>query len=73
MERQEVDIEEGPGLVPGEYLFEMLDQGRRGNNDGERSKGIADLTGPNVPDQGTIKSWMKRPGDDAKHLIPNVE
>ena len=70
MERQEVDIEEGPGLVPGEYVFEMFDQRSRGNNDGERSKGIADLTGPNVLDQGTIEYWMKRPGDEAKHRIP---
>jgi len=73
VERQKMDIEEGVRLVTGEYLFEMLDQGARGNNDGERSKGIADLTGPNVLDQGTIKSWMKRPGDDAKHLVSNVE
>ncbi len=54
MERQEVDIEEGPRLMPGEYVFEMFDQGGRGDNDGERSKGVADLTGPNVLDQCTI-------------------
>lgn len=70
MERQEVDIEEGPGLVPGEYVLEMLDQGGRGDNDGEWSKGIADLTGPNALDQCTIKYWMKRPGDEAKHQEP---
>ena len=65
-----MDIEEGPRLVPGEYLLEMLDQGGRGNNDGERSKGVTDLTGPNVLDQCTIKNWMKKPGDEAKHRIP---
>jgi hypothetical protein len=51
----------------------MLDQGNRGDNNGEWGKGIACLTGPNVLDQGAIKSWMKRPGDEAEHLIPNVE
>ena len=53
--------------------FSVLDQGGRGDNDGQRSKGIVGLTGPNVLDQGTIKSWMKRPGDDAKHLVSNDE
>jgi hypothetical protein len=61
-------IEERARLVPGEYLFQLLDQGGRGDNDSERSKRIAGLTGPNILDQGTIKNWMKRPGDDAKHL-----
>jgi hypothetical protein len=70
VERQKMDIEEGPRLVKGEYLFEMLDQGGRGNNDGERSKAIADLTGPNVLDQGTIENRMKRPGDNPKHQEP---
>ena len=37
------------------------------------AKGSSALAGPNVLDQGTIKNWMKRPGDDAKHLTPNVE
>ena len=73
MERQEVDIEEGARLVTREGLFQMFDQGGRGNNDGKPSKGVVGLIGPNVLGQGTIKNWMKRPGDDAKHLISNVE
>jgi len=70
VECQKMDIEEGMRIVTGEYLFQMLNQGTRGDNNGEWGKGIACLTGPNVLDQGTIKSWMKRPGDEAKHQKP---
>ena len=41
--------------------------------DGHSAPSVAErlgLTGPNVLDQGTIKRWMKRPGNEAKHLIP---
>jgi hypothetical protein len=64
-----VDIEEGARLVTREQPFQLLDQEGRGDNDRERSKGIVGLTGPDVLDQSTIKSWMKRPCDDAKHVL----
>jgi hypothetical protein len=70
VEREDVDIEEGARLVTREYLFQLLDQGVRGGNHGEWGEGVIGLTRPNVLDQGTIKSGMKRPCDDAKHQEP---
>jgi hypothetical protein len=69
MERQEMDIEKGRGGVTREGLFQMLDQRDRWDNNRKWSKGIVGLTAPNVLDQGTFENGMKRPGDDAKHVL----
>ena len=73
MERQEMNIEEGAGLVTRENPFQMFDQGDRGDNNGKRSTEIVGLRRPNVLDQGTFENGMKRPGDDAKHLMLNAK
>src|SRR6476660_57234 len=47
----------------------MLNQSARRDNNGEWSKGIIGLGGPNVLNQGTFENGMKWPGDDAKHAL----
>jgi hypothetical protein len=52
-----------------QYPFQMLNESARRDNNGEWSKGIIGLGGPDVLNQGTFENWMKRPGDDAKHAL----
>ena len=71
MECEEVDIQIRARLVTGDDSLQMFDQGNRRDNNGKRSKGIFEFTGPKILDQGSFKNWMKRPGDNAEHLMVN--
>ena len=63
-----MNVEDGAGFAMREGLFQLFDQSGRWNNNGKRSKWIVGLAGPDILDKGLLKDWMKRPGDDAKHI-----